>query len=146
MGYPRGGHAGYWGKSRRYFSNLSLLIIDLDNFKQYNDSFGHQKGDELLKKFTVLLKSSIRSPDFVARYGGDEFVIVMVESDRAKALQLAERVCKKIHFLPLNKTASDAYNKVTASIGIATFPTKVGDIEELFKIADSSLYKEKMIK
>ncbi|GBE05668.1 MAG TPA: GGDEF domain-containing protein [Nitrospirae bacterium] len=130
-------------RARRYSHYLSLLIIDLNNFKQVNDTHGHQQGDKLLKEFAVLLKKTVRKPDFVARYGGDEFVIVMPEADNDKALKLLERLHKEVESHSFTNNSVSTGIKLTASIGTATFPSEAQDLDELITKADSILYAAK---
>lgn len=130
-------------RARRYSKAFSLLMIDVDNFKQYNDAFGHQEGDHLLKTIAILLKNNIRKVDFAARYGGDEFSIVMPEAENIQAHELIERLCDQINAHVLNKKSMKKGVRITLSIGTATYPSEVQDIPQLFKLADSRLYKMK---
>lgn len=130
-------------RSRRYSHSLSLLIIDLNDFKKYNDTFGHLQGDILLKEIAVLLKSCVRNPDFVVRYGGDEFVIVMPESDKDSANKLSERLHSEIEAYSLNNIATQKWATISFSVGIAAFPSDSRDIDGLFRKADERLYKVK---
>jgi diguanylate cyclase (GGDEF)-like protein len=132
-------------RAYRYSRCVSLLIIDLNKFKKYNDTYGHQYGDMLLKEVALFLKNSIRKPDFVARYGGDEFVVVMPEADENRALYLAQRLYEMWESYPFTMTSRKTWKKekVTLSIGTATFPSEAKDIEELFNKADAKLYMAK---
>ena len=127
-------------RARRYFRSLSLLIVDLNDFKKYNDTFGHQQGDFLLKGIALLLKNNLRGPDFVARYGGDEFVIVMPETDKDDAIRLSERLHSEIERCSFNKTGTVKGEEISVSIGVATFPADSGDVDGLFSIADEQMY------
>jgi len=126
-------------RARRYTRHLCLLMIDIDNFKHYNDSYGHQQGDELLRVFARRLKSSIRENDFVARLGGEEFAIIMPEASYDKARKLAERFQRSITTYPLSSTNG----KVTISIGIAGLPVDAHDLDGLIYKADRALYQAK---
>ncbi len=126
-------------RARRYTRHLCLLMIDIDNFKHYNDSYGHQQGDELLRVFARRLKSSIRENDFVARLGGEEFAIIMPEAAYDKARRLAERFRRSITQYPLSNTNG----KVTISIGIAGLPFDAQDVDGLIYKADRALYQAK---
>ncbi len=126
-------------RASRYSHYLSLLMIDLNDFKQYNDTHGHQRGDERLKTVAMRLKNAVRTPDFVARYGGDEFVIVMPEADKDKALKLEKRLHEKVEAY----TFTDKMEVITVSIGTATFPSEAQDMEGLINKADSMLYMVK---
>jgi len=129
-------------RARRYSRHLSLLIIDLNNFKLYNDTYGHQEGDNLLKEIAAVLQNSIRSPDFVARYGGDEFVVVMPESDENDSLEVMNRLYSRIG-ANTYKTRERSIEGGTVGIGAATYPTEAQDIRGLIDLADKRLYQEK---
>jgi two-component system cell cycle response regulator len=130
-------------RARRYESVLSLLMIDLDHFKDVNDTYGHLFGDDVLRETALLLAQAIRSVDVVARYGGEEFVIVLPETPLSGAVAFAERVRVMIgqhsYAAPGGKAVT-----VTASIGVAVFPSEgVASVEELLARADSALYRAK---
>jgi diguanylate cyclase (GGDEF)-like protein len=133
-------------RAGRYSHSLSLLMIDLNDFKQYNDTYGHLKGDELLVKLARLLKNSVRSPDFVARYGGDEFVVVMPESGEDEAVQLAERLNTVVDSNSFDNPLGPKIKKVSISLGTSTFPIDAEDVSGLISVADSRLYMEKRYK
>ncbi|MDD5060318.1 MAG: diguanylate cyclase [Candidatus Omnitrophica bacterium] len=114
-------------------ASLSLLMLDIDNFKNYNDTKGHQAGDELLKGAAKILKSSVRSVDMVCRYGGEEFIIILPQTDKSAAQIIAERVRVQIGL----------YLPTTVSIGVSTFPDDSRETEQLIKKADNALYQAK---
>ncbi|MEO0206255.1 MAG: tetratricopeptide repeat protein, partial [candidate division WOR-3 bacterium] len=116
---------------------LSIFIIDLDQFKSVNDTYGHTRGDFLLREFGVFLKNSFRGEDTVFRYGGDEFVCLLPGVDYARALKIAERLIENVN------SHEFAGIKLTLSIGISTFPEHALDWKSLFDIADKSLYYAK---
>lgn len=123
---------------------LSLLIADIDRFKNYNDFNGHPKGDELLKRLVELLKVNVRSADRVYRYGGEEFAILLPDTGKVKAVYAAKRLRELIESEPFEgEEASQPGKKVTISIGVATFPVDVKEWRELVKSADSALYQAK---
>lgn len=126
----------------RYNRQLSIFMLDLDHFKQINDSHGHQIGDIVLTNFTKLLDRSIRSTDFTARYGGEEFVIVLSETTLPQAEELAERLCRQVaeHSIQIE---DDRNLQLTVSIGVASFPDHASDWEELLKAADMAMYAAK---
>ncbi len=126
-------------RARRYTRALCLLMIDIDNFKHYNDSYGHQQGDKLLRLFARRLRNSIRENDFVARLGGEEFAVIMPEAAYDKARKLAERFRQSITTYPLSTTNG----KVTISIGIAGLPFDAQDADGLIYKADRALYQAK---
>lgn len=125
-------------KAQRYGSLLSVIMADIDNFKRINDSYGHLKGDEVILAFTAVLNECVRSADFVARFGGEEFFIILPETDRAGAELLAERIrvamqAKKIEGVPY---------PVTASFGL-TEVLKNDALERIVQRADQALYQAK---
>ena len=130
-------------RAKRYSKFLTIMILDLNNFKQFNDNNGHVRGDILLKNVTVLLKDSIRKPDFIARYGGDEFVIVMPETDKNMAHNLTERLKIKLEQYNLKNLGDVTKKKISFSAGIAEFPDEANNIDELIKKADIELYSSK---
>ena len=123
--------------ARRYRTALSVVLIDIDNFKRRNDQFGHAAGDQVLQKVGSLIRSSARETDLAARYGGEEFVIVLPNTDGEGALQFAERL----------KTAIDReswpHGPVTASIGIASLDAWTPSGERLIALADDAMYEVK---
>ncbi len=123
----------------RYSRKISLLLIDIDNFKQYNDIYGHQQGDDVLRTFSNRLKKIVRENDTVARLGGEEFVIIMPEANSDMAFNLAERLRLDVTKYPLR----DANGKFTISIGVAGFPSDAQDTNKLLRKADSALYQAK---
>lgn len=125
-------------RSERYHRQFSILMIDFDNFKDYNDQFGHLAGDNILQKFGQFMKDSIRDVDFLGRYGGDEFIAVLPETEASFALEAAERMGKRIAVQSLNPN-------VTLSIGIATFPTDSRDKKVLINLADQACYEAKQL-
>jgi len=123
-------------RSDRYRRSFAVIMVDYDNFKVYNDKFGHPAGDEILKRFSQLMKESIRDVDFLGRYGGDEFVMVLPETETIFAGEVADRMRKKIAAQALDPP-------VTISIGIATFPKDTRDRNELIRLADQASYESK---
>ena len=118
-------------------SPLSLALIDVDRFKLYNDDFGHQAGDAVLRGVARAMEGAVRPTDLVARYGGEEFVIVMPGLDAAQAVAVSERVRLAIAALPFPDRA------VTASFGISTFGGDLPDAERMIRAADEALYRSK---
>jgi diguanylate cyclase (GGDEF)-like protein len=132
-------------RARRYKHPLSLIMCDLDRFKQVNDSFGHLSGDAVLKHLTACIKDNLRNGvDWTARYGGEEFFIVLPETDHGGALIVAERLREALASQPC-KEGQDVI-KVTASFGVATFDASVQQnvtLEDLIGKADRYLYQAK---
>jgi diguanylate cyclase (GGDEF)-like protein len=123
--------------AKRHSRPLSLLVLDVDNFKAYNDAFGHPAGDELLQSVARLISGHMRDTDLVARIGGEEFAVVLPETDLAGALVLAERVREEVERL------SHFRRPVTVSIGVATLDRGTKDGATLLKRADIALYRAK---
>ncbi len=121
--------------SRKPDSELSILLIDIDNFKQINDAHGHIAGDNCLRKMVSIAKNSIRSEDILGRFGGDEFIIIMYETSPVKAYLVAERFRKKV------ESTSDPY--FTVSIGVASYPTDAENTKDLVIAVDKALYMSK---
>ena len=124
-------------RAQRYHIALSLLLLDVDKFKQFNDTFGHPAGDEVLKIVARLLQNAVRDTDFVARYGGEEFVVLMPYTDQDAALKLAERLRSAIESAPWSK------RPVTASFGVASLSPECDTEESLLSQADQALYQSK---
>ncbi len=112
---------GEWRRALREASSLSVLMIDIDRFSEYNDLFGHQTGDECLAKVGRKIKQSVRRPgDLAARYGGEEFGVVMSHTDQQGAFRVAYRICASIEGLAIKHPESDVSPYVTVSVGVAT--------------------------
>ncbi|WP_019026868.1 diguanylate cyclase domain-containing protein [Colwellia piezophila] len=134
-----------WSRASREFGSLSLIMIDIDYFKAYNDNYGHPEGDSCIKLIAQTLSSVVaRKNDFVARYGGEEFVILMTTSDQNAVESLAQRCIKKIRDLAIPHQFSENAEHVTISIGIATIKA-LPNVEPttLIKQADIALYQSK---
>ncbi len=132
-----------YGKlSKRYKNPLSLIMLDLDNFKVINDTYGHQIGDEVLKEIARLIQKNIRDTDTIYRYGGEEFAILCPQTDKEGAYELSERIRNSIKNHRF-WVFGDRYLYVTVSLGIASYPEDTEDPGELLAIADISLYKAK---
>ncbi|MDP4012207.1 MAG: diguanylate cyclase [Candidatus Nanoarchaeia archaeon] len=129
-------------RSARLGKPISLIILDVDNFKRLNDSCGHLKGDQVLKDVSGLIKSSIRAMDTPFRYGGEEFVVLLPETDSKEALAVAERVRKSVE--QNNFIATGNFDgRVTISLGLVTCNNSKSSPEKLLQIADECLYKAK---
>ncbi len=132
-----------YARSRRENVPVSLLILDVDNFKNYNDTLGHPAGDEVLRKVSFILKQSVRDNDIVARYGGEEFAIILPGADKDGASALAERIRVKVQDTEFYRQEIQPEGKLTISIGIATFPDDAINEVELIENADKALYHAK---
>lgn len=126
----------------RYKQPFSLLFIDLDNFKRINDEFGHLSGSKVLRQLGQFIKSHVRNIDLVFRYGGDEFVVILLGAVACEARKIADRLCEKIAQHEFNVGVGKT-RTLTASIGIASLPEHAQDHLSLLKFADKSMYYSK---
>lgn len=134
-----------WERCRRHFIPLSLIMIDIDLFKSYNDHYGHLAGDECIKKIAGVLSSCARrSSDTVARYGGEEFVLILPYFEKEDVLNLAEQIRKKVEDLKIPHNNSDISDYVTVSLGVITVIPSVGSsVNDLIISVDKALYNAK---
>ena len=130
-------------RARRGNTPVSLLMLDIDNFKNYNDTLGHQAGDEALRVIGWILKNAVRDEDIVNRYGGEEFSIILPGLDKKVISILAERIRQKVEEHPFYKEHIQPEKKLTISLGGAAFPEDADSFEELVKKADEALYYSK---
>lgn len=130
-------------RASRFHLPLSLLMIDIDHFKRYNDTFGHPAGDKLLRQFSKLVISNLRDVDCSARYGGEEFAIILPGTNKNDAGKVAEKLRKLIEQAPFHGIAQLPGKAVTISIGVAAFPHDGQNGEALIKLADHALYNAK---
>jgi len=114
---------------------IGVIFIDIDDFKKYNDEFGHKVGDEVIKFVANQIKSSIREVDFAFRYGGDEFVVMIFEQPKEIVLKIANRIFTKI-----TSQDHETYGKVSVSVGVAMYPDDNKDLNKVIKLADEELY------
>ena len=135
-----------WHRHHRYRHQISLLLIDVDYFKKYNDQYGHSKGDKcLIKVADVLSDVASRATDCVARYGGEEFVIVLPETNKDTAEYIAKKIIHQISAENIPHVSSEVSDKVTVSIGISTLiPQSPENPENIIKEADEALYAAKL--
>lgn len=133
-----------WARAARQQGVLSLIIIDVDHFKFYNDHYGHQQGDECLREIAKLLvKSSKRSSDIVARYGGEEFVCLLPDTNHENAMQLAHAIEAAVRVRAIPHSASPVADVVTVSVGVASSIAAKEQAYELLALADQQLYRAK---
>ncbi len=128
-------------RARRKKSNFGVVLFDLDHFKKVNDTYGHEKGNLLLKAVSDILKASARRMDTVARYGGEEFALLMPDSNGAER-EVAERIRKKIESTEFTDIADTAV-RITISGGVCTYPRDAQNVNELLDKADKGLYRAK---
>jgi diguanylate cyclase (GGDEF)-like protein len=132
-----------WLRARRDARPLALIMIDVDHFKRYNDTYGHQMGDECLRQVAAALQAAVLRPgDVVARYGGEEFVIILPATDNAGASLVAERIKESLALRKIPHSSSE-HNIVSVSMGIATTIPADGEAHSLLAAADSALYQAK---
>ncbi len=129
-------------QSKRYENNFSLIIIDIDFFKKFNDSFGHQSGDAVLRQVAFTLKKNVRATDIVCRYGGEEMSIILPNTSKEEAHATAEKICKKVAERPFKLVNGKECN-VTISLGVATYPFDGENASSIIEVADNRLYKAK---
>lgn len=134
-----------WERAVRNGSELSLIIADVDSFKQYNDHYGHGMGDMVLRSISRVLKDSLHRPgDFVARIGGEEFAVLLPETDSAGGYRIAERLRQAVEAMAISHEFSSATDHITVSVGGATIRPSVNDVQVmLFDKADQFLYEAK---
>lgn len=129
-------------RSKRYKSPLSVVMIDIDHFKLFNDTYGHAAGDEVLKQLGKSLCDTMRASDIACRYGGEEFVLVLLDSDLAAALPSVERICLEIKRKQC-VYRGQALPAITVSAGLAQYPVHGTSPDELLRAADEALYAAK---
>jgi len=122
---------------------LSLIMLDIDNFKVYNDSLGHQSGDKILKALAALVKNQSRKMDYVCRYGGEEFTIILPETQRKEAFLIAERMRTDIKRYSFLNEEILPNKKLTVSMGLSSFPEDGFSPSDLISHCDKALYEAK---
>lgn len=131
-------------RTRRYNRVMSLLMMDMDKFKSYNDHLGHRHGDHLLQAVSNLFMENKRDSDIVARYGGDEFAVILPETNYPEAMELAKRLRQAVEDRKFGAKRPDGVlEHVTVSLGVATFPQDGNTAEEIIEAADRALYRAK---
>lgn len=127
--------------AKRYENDLSILFLDLDNFKEVNDTYGHLAGDEVLRSVAALIVKEKRESDIAARYGGEEFVLILTQTDNLSGFTFAERLRKKIEKLEI--TYRNEVISITTSGGIASYPNNTESPGKILQMADSAAYLAK---
>jgi len=132
-------------RAARYQKPLSLVMFDIDDFKKFNDSYGHPNGDKVLVAVAEILQGTLREYDLAFRYGGEEFVVLLPEADLSMALVAAERARFAIEAESARYLDGVTDRGVTVSVGVAAYPRDGGDAEALFKTVDDLLYRAKAL-
>ena len=130
-------------RAERFGHGLSLLILDIDDFKQVNDAYGHLQGDEVLRALGRILLQESRGVDEPARYGGEEFVVALPETGPVGGLEAAERIRARIESTQIQRVDGSGTIRVTASVGVASMPEAARDVTALIAAADAALYRAK---
>jgi len=130
-------------RASRHHSEVSLIMIDIDYFKRYNDTFGHPAGDALLRAVARILKDNIRKIDIAARYGGEEFTLVLADTAKAAASMVAEKMRRMVETNAFEGLPSHQDGHITISLGVATFPLDATNPNDLIAMADQRLYQAK---
>lgn len=134
-----------WKRAARYSRPLSVIMLDIDYFKEYNDTYGHQGGDRILRETAQVLKKQLQRPgDLAARYGGEEFIFILPDTDAKGAAHMAEKLRKSIEAMKIPNLNSKCSEFVTASVGVASaIPTHLFQPDEMILQADKALYQAK---
>jgi len=130
-------------RQKRYPSPLSLLMIDIDYFKHYNDTNGHLAGDQALKAIAILIRRGVRHTDITARYGGEEFSAILINTGMEGAVEIAERVRRNVLDTRFPNEQAQPNGTLTVSIGVATFAPPIATLTDLIREADNALYRAK---
>ncbi len=133
-----------WVLANRSGAPLSLLLLDVDHFKQCNDTYGHDVGDAILKQVAQRITQEIRPKDLCARYGGEEFVVILPDTQISDAMKVAERIRRQMETTPMDHQVDKTQSKMTISIGVASLhPTQEQEATQLITLADKALYEAK---
>ncbi|MBW2154946.1 MAG: diguanylate cyclase [Deltaproteobacteria bacterium] len=130
-------------RADRQKGQVALIMLDIDNFKQCNDTFGHLAGDEILKTLGRLIRENIREIDMAARYGGEEFSIVLPNTDKQGAITVASRICTLVYDHPLMPDCVEKNIRLSVSIGLSVYPSEADTVQRLIQNADRQLYRAK---
>lgn len=130
-----------FSRAQRYNRSLSVLMLDIGHFKSVNDTYGHQVGDSVIKRVADVLKATLREADFVGRYGGEEFAVILPETGLQQAAEVAERIRLKINQQSILTELGNL--QFTVSLGVAAFQVGIGTIDKVFEQADKALYQAK---
>jgi diguanylate cyclase (GGDEF)-like protein/PAS domain S-box-containing protein len=130
-------------RQKRYPTQLSLLMIDIDYFKDYNDTNGHLAGDQILKAISIIIQHAVRQSDFVARYGGEEFSAILINAGKEEAVAIAERIREDVAETHFPNENAQPNGDLTVSVGVATYSSTISTVTDLIREADNALYQAK---
>lgn len=130
-------------RAKRHKLHFSVIMLDIDHFKKYNDTHGHLAGDTVLKELATLLKSNVRKIDVASRYGGEEFALILIGTNQTSAGIVATKLQKLVAEHPFQHRDSQPNGTLTISLGVATFPDDADNPKDLVDIADQRLYRAK---
>jgi len=133
----------YFESARSSKTPLSVIMVDLDHFREINEAYGHETGDQLLLEVVAVFKRNLRERDIIARYGGDEFTVLMPDTDHEVCKTIAGTICREVSELTVLEGRNGPFSKVTTSQGIASFPETADDLKTLREGADQALYLAK---
>jgi diguanylate cyclase (GGDEF)-like protein len=122
-----------------------VIMLDIDDFKQYNDRYGHPRGDKVLQAVSTIIRQNLREIDVAARYGGEEFILVLPETDVEGALAVAERIRKSMSEFEFFTTDEDSSGPQTVSLGVSTYPVHATTAARLVETADRAMYQAKRL-
>jgi len=130
-------------RALRYQRPLSLIMIDIDNFKQVNDTFGHEAGDRVLVDVARTIKEELRVVDILARFGGEEFVVMLPETGLLQARQVAEKIRAKVAAMAISGEKDGKDIRITVSLGLTSLSGRVKGLDDLLRLADQAMYAAK---
>jgi diguanylate cyclase (GGDEF)-like protein len=130
-------------RAKRYQTSLCLLLLDLDGFKQVNDNLGHRTGNEVLREVSLILQKRLRASDLIARFGGDEFAVLLHRTDPDNGRRVADNLCASIDSQFRSSPFGQLEKPLTASFGLSALPIQADDEVQLFELADRALYQAK---
>jgi len=130
-------------REKRYKRHLSLLMVDIDDFKNYNDLYGHVVGDMVLRRLASILRNATRGCDVICRYGGEEFAIMLPETSKEEAIIVCERIRKSVAMTPMVDEKEKSVGTISVTIGLAAFPEDADNKDALIDSADKALYQGK---
>ncbi len=130
-------------RAERYEYPISLMMLDIDHFKLYNDTHGHVAGDKVLREVARVIKETVRHTDLLARYGGEEFGVILIKTNLAEACQVAERVRQAVEDSGFDYEDTQPAGRLTVSVGVSALCSQGSSVKQLIKAADDALYEAK---